>query len=66
MCRRAEGRRLSAEAYPAADLIRIGDGTGPRFDVACDWPNDVAWAGDSLVVVTALGTVLLFEMESLR
>jgi hypothetical protein len=59
-CRRAGSGRKWAAAYPAADLIQVGDASGHRFDVACDWPNDIAWAGDSLVAVTAQGTVLLF------
>ena len=50
-----------AAPYPAADIIRLGDRRGARLDLACDWPNDVAWAGESLIVVTAHGTVLLFD-----
>jgi hypothetical protein len=49
-----------AAAHPAIDIIRVGDGAGASWDLACDSPNDVAWAGDSLLAATAQGTVLRF------
>jgi hypothetical protein len=50
-----------AAAHPATDMIRVGDRDGARFDIACVWPIDVAWAGGSLLAATAHGDVLLFE-----
>jgi hypothetical protein len=57
----AASRGRWAAAHPAADIVRLGDADGSRFDLACDWPVDVAWAGDALLAVTARGAVLLFD-----
>jgi hypothetical protein len=61
MYRRAESGGRWATVHPAADVIRVGDQNGARFDLACDWPTDAGWAGDSLVAVTAHGTAMLFS-----
>jgi len=56
---RAAGRW--AAAHPSTDVVTVGTPDGVQFSLACDWPVDVAWAGDSLVVVTAHGAVLWFD-----
>lgn len=61
ICSWADGPGAWAAAHPAVDIIRLGDHSGARCDLACDWPSDVAWAGDSLVAVTAHGTALVFK-----
>jgi hypothetical protein len=57
----AESGDTWAAAYPAADLIRVGGRHGATFDIACEWPVDLAWAGGSLLAATGQGRVLLFQ-----
>jgi len=49
-----------ARAYPDADTIRL-TASGAAFRLACPWPRSVVWLGDSLLVCTSDGTVLVFE-----
>jgi hypothetical protein len=48
-----------AEALPDADLVRLSDARGLVGWVIADYPRTVAWAGGSLVIVTAAGLVAL-------
>jgi hypothetical protein len=59
MWRLAQGNGIWAAAYPAADTIRFGIADS-AFDLACDCPIDLAWAGDTLLAATGAGTVLRF------
>ncbi|MEO5821822.1 MAG: 6-hydroxymethylpterin diphosphokinase MptE-like protein [Vicinamibacteraceae bacterium] len=46
-----------AEALPDADVIRVSNRTGLAGWVIADNPRTVAWAGGSLIIVTAGGLV---------
>jgi hypothetical protein len=53
--------RWTARAYPYSDLIRLDSTDGDALVLACFAPTSVAWAGDSLVVGTGEGVVLVFR-----
>lgn len=51
----------TAEAYPHADLVKLVSPQGQTWWLGCYYPVTVAWAGDSLMVVsTTSGSVLRF------
>ena len=56
----AEGR-WTARAYPFSDLVRLDDGTGRAWLLACYAAFGVAWAGPSLLVTTQEGRLLIFR-----
>jgi len=58
----------TAVAHPEADLIRLESASGARRSMTCYWPYTVAWVGQSLLVGTRDGELLLFEhlLEALR
>jgi hypothetical protein len=56
---RSSRRGWTAEGLPDANLVRVSDANGTRGWVVCDYPRTVAWAGDSLLIVTTGGFVLL-------
>jgi hypothetical protein len=51
----------TAVAHPVSDTVRLSQDGHPCFDIGCEWPNALAWAGSSLLVTTAYGKVFLFE-----
>ena len=51
----------TARAYPFSDLVRLEDGTGRAWLLACYAAFGVAWAGPSLLVTTQEGRLLMFE-----
>jgi hypothetical protein len=57
----ARGPIWTARCHPEADLVRLVDSGGCRYDLACYYPVAAAWAGPSLVVVTGAGHVVLFR-----
>ena len=56
----AEGA-WTARAYPFSDLVRLEDGAGHAWLMACHAAVGVAWAGTSLLVTTQEGRLLLFR-----
>ena len=57
----SERQGWTAEAHPHADLVAITSPAGRHFHLACVSPFSVAWAGQSLVVVsTTAGMVIRF------
>jgi hypothetical protein len=50
----------TARAYPFSDLVRLTDGGGLAWLLACHAAFGVAWAGSSLLVTTQEGRLLMF------
>jgi hypothetical protein len=59
-CRSTHGR-WTAAAHPDSDVVSLHCAGGPTVSLVCDYPFRVAWAGDSLLVGTIAGELLLFE-----
>jgi hypothetical protein len=58
----SRGREWTAAAHPHADIVRLTHASGRVVDLGCYYPVTVAWAGASLLVVSATsGRVLVFE-----
>lgn len=55
------GHGWTAIAHPQADRVALRHPTAGPFDLTCYDPIAVAWTGDSLVVCTGEGDVLLFS-----
>jgi hypothetical protein len=51
----------TARAYPFSDLVRLDDGTGRAWLLACYAAFGVAWAGPSLLVTTQEGRLVMFR-----
>ena len=58
---RAEAGGRTAEAYPYADCVIVTTATGGSLALVAYYPVGVAWAGRSLLVLSATGHLFLFE-----
>jgi hypothetical protein len=58
---RSAGTRWTAVAHPEADVIALEASGGHRALLRCYYPSRLAWLGQSLLVSTVSGELLLFE-----
>jgi hypothetical protein len=58
---RTSDQGWTATAYPTADLIVVTQAGHRTASLTCYYPFAVAWAGESLLVATGDGDLLLFE-----
>lgn len=58
---RAEAGGVTADAHPHADCVILRKTSGPGLALVAYYPVGVAWAGRSLLVLSATGHLLRFE-----